>query len=157
MAHGAGQFIQSNANEDVVDLYPALKLLPYDTSYTPRGEKRGKGGELEPDPDNSWEARWQAACDAAGDDDASNAFADTGRMVALKSSGVWQALGDGAGGYEDTLGNPYYPFAFNSSRVTEEVDGEDAEALGLLDKGEKAEPAAFDFATLFNPPKLEAA
>ena len=156
MAHGAGQFVQSNANDDVVDLYPATEFLPYDTSQVPRGERRGPKGVIEPDPDNSWETRWEAACEEVGDDDAAAAFESTGRMVALKSSGVWQALGDGAGGYEDTFGNPYYPFAFNSTRVTEDVDREDAEQLGLLDKGEKAEPADFDFSKLFNPPALAA-
>jgi len=149
MAHGAGQFVQANLNADVLDAYPATELLPYDTSEVPRGERRGPKGAILPDPDNSWEARWTAACDEAGDTDATDAFQSSSRMVALKSSGVWQALGDGAGGYDDTLGNPYYPFAFNSTRVTEEVDRADAEALGLIDPGETAKPADFDLSTLF--------
>jgi hypothetical protein len=35
-------------------------------------------------------------------------------MCALKTSPIWQALADGAGGFEDTLGSPYPPFAFGS-------------------------------------------
>ena len=54
-----------------------------------------------PDPDNDWPTRFEAACSVAGDDDALAAFQKTGRMVALKDSAVWQALGDGAGSDQD--------------------------------------------------------
>ena len=54
-------------------------------------------------------------------------------MVALKSSPIWQALGDGAGGFRDTLGNPYPPFAFGSSYAWVHVDRLEARELGLLD------------------------
>ena len=52
-------------------------------------------------------------------------------MVALKSSPIWQALGDGAGGYRDTLGNPYPPFAYNSGLDWSDVDAEECAELGL--------------------------
>lgn len=68
-----------------------------------------------------WATRWAEACDEAGDEEAAAAFENHGRMVAHKRSGVWQALGDGAGGYSDTLGKPYPPFAFNSGMWTREV------------------------------------
>lgn len=149
LANGAGHYIQGNANQDVVDLWPAYELLPFDSSRVPRGEKETKDG-LEPDPENGWPARFRAAAEEAGDEDALRVLDATGRMVALKASGTWQALGDGAGGYEDTLGNPFTPFAFNSTRQLEEVSREECEDMGLLKPGQKVEAAPLDFAKLFD-------
>jgi hypothetical protein len=133
LAHGAGRFIQENADPDVVDLWPALEFVRFEDRKEPR----------------DWEHRWRIAARTVGDVDAARCLEMEGRMCALKDSEIWQALGDGAGGYVDTLGNPYPPFAFNSGMWTEEVSREEAEGLGLLDKGEKAEPADFDLASLF--------
>ncbi len=58
-------------------------------------------------------------------------------FVALKDSPIWQALGDGVGGYEDTLGNPYPPFAFRSGMDWRTVRRERCKELGLID-GEEA-------------------
>ena len=52
--------------------------------------------------------------------------------MALKSSPIWAALGNGAGGFKDTLGNPYPPFAYSSGMGWEDVDRETAEQLGLV-------------------------
>lgn len=76
-----------------------------------------------------WPQRWKAAGDAVGWQGACK-----GRMVALKSSPIWQALGNGAGGFRDTLGNPYPPFAFGSSYAWFPVDRLEARELGLLDE-----------------------
>lgn len=60
-------------------------------------------------PRGNWKARWAAAGAAVGWNGAvKNA------MMALKSSPIWKALADGAGGYRDTIGSPYPPFAFGS-------------------------------------------
>lgn len=60
-------------------------------------------------PRGNWKSRWAAAGAAVGWQGAvKNA------MMALKSSPIWQALADGAGGYRDTIGSPYPPFAFGS-------------------------------------------
>ncbi len=134
LALGAGNFVQQNANPVRVQDYPALELYRLESKKMPR----------------DWEQRWIAAARASGDTDALAAFTKSGRMVALKSSGIWQALGDGAGGYDDTLGNPYPPFAFSSGMWTRDVSRAEAIALGLLDDGEEAKPAEFDFASLFN-------
>ncbi len=75
---------------------------------------------------------------------------NTGRMVALKSSGIWKALGEGAGGYTDTLHNAYDPLAFNTGYRQREVNREDAEALGLLEKNAPAQPAKVDFSQLIS-------
>ncbi len=133
LAQGAGQFVKANESEDEVDLFPAQEL------YRAAARKKQR----------DWGERWLAAADESGDEDAARVYEETGRMVALKSSGIWQALGDGAGGYDDTLGNPYAPFAFESGMDLDNVSRADATELGLLDEGEKAEPAKFDFASLF--------
>jgi hypothetical protein len=133
LAWGAGQFVKQNLNEDVVDLYPAIELVRIEEKDKPR----------------DWEQRWRIAAQVANDPAAAAALELHGRMVALKDSDIWQELGDGAGGYDDTLGNPYPPFAFNSGMWTEDVDRADAEELGLLDAGESAKPALFSFAGLF--------
>jgi len=82
-----------------------------------------------------------AAAQASGDNKAAQIFQATGKMIALKSSGIWQALGDGVGGYEDALGNPFAPFAFDSGFDVDEVPRSKCEKLGLLARGEKAESA----------------
>ena len=76
-----------------------------------------------------WPQRWKAAGDAVGWLGASKR-----RMVALKRSPIWQALGNGAGGFRDTLGNPYPPFAFGSSYTWFPVDRLEARELGILDE-----------------------
>jgi hypothetical protein len=134
LAQGAGHFAQQNLNDDVVDLYPALELVRFEDRKQPR----------------DWETRWNLAAQVANDPAAAGVLERSGRMVALKSSGIWDALGDGAGGYMDTLGNPYPPFAFNSGMWTQDVSRADAEELGLLDQGEEAKPAAFDLGSLFS-------
>jgi len=98
----------------------------------PRGEKRTKAGIMDV-PTDAWDSdngRWVAAARESGDDDALRIFEATGRMVARKDSPIWQALGDGAGGYDDCLGNDYEPYAFNSGMGREEVSASEYEELG---------------------------
>lgn len=97
---------------EVLDQFPAWRLSRY-------GERK--------DPRN-WELRWIQAyqkCNGEG-------CAKNGEMVALKSSPIWALLGAGEGGYKDTLGNPFPPFAFNSGMDWDEVGREDCERLGIL-------------------------
>jgi tetratricopeptide (TPR) repeat protein len=127
VASGAGKFIQQNADPEAVDLYPALEL------------ERFYDREM---PEESWPNRWLAA--AAGLEDGERILAalkKTDRMVALKSSRIWQALGDGSGGYEDAVGNPWPPFAFNSGFGVKSISRFEAIELGLLAKGEVSKPA----------------
>ena len=85
-----------------------------------------------------WPQRWKAAGERVAWRGAHRT-----KMVALKSSPIWQALGDGAGGFRDTLGNPYPPFAFGSSYEWVPVDRLEARELGLLDDtANRAAPAA---------------
>ena len=60
-------------------------------------------------------------------------------MAALKASPIWRELGNGAGGYRDTLGNPYPPFAFGSGLDWTPVGREEALAMDLHGDG-KAPP-----------------
>ena len=97
----------------VLEMWPAWELVRLEGRAMPRGD---------------WPQRWDAAARAVGFEGVSR---DYGRMVALKVSPVWQALGDGAGGFRDTLGNPFPPFAYNSGMGWEDVSREECEALGL--------------------------
>ncbi len=149
VASGAAQHVAQNFDETRLDEFPALEFHRVYERDVPRGTELVKGA---PQTWNAWDdadGRWQAACDEAGDEAAQQVFDDTGRCVALKSSGVWQALGDGAGGYDDTLGNPFAPFAFNSGWMTDEVPRAEAVELGLLEEDDEAEPAKTDFDNLF--------
>ena len=111
--------------ESVVNLFPAWALQRLESRRAPRED---------------WLARWNAAGSSVGWEGAKNepwygsgaSFA----FVALKSSPIWAALGRGAGGFNDTLGNPYPPFAYSSGMGWEEVGRETAENLGLVKKGE---------------------
>lgn len=136
-AQGAGAFVKQNESADEVDLFPALELYRLEEKEKPR----------------DWETRWNLAAQECGDTDAAACLANSGRMVALKDSEIWQALGDGAGGFDDGLGNAYPPFAFNSGMWTDNVSRKDATELGLLDEGEPAQPAPFNFASLFKLPE----
>lgn len=139
VASGGGRYLNQNLSPEALDEYPALELKRMFSRVLPRGLKRGPKGTIIEEPDDGWPARWEAAGGELIDD----------RMVALKSDPIWQAIGDGDGGYEDTLGNPFPPFAFNSGFMTFEVSRKEAEALGLLESGEEAKPAQIDFSNLF--------
>lgn len=103
---------------ETTSLFPALKLERY-------------MGRREPRQD--WWQRWHSAGESVAWQGAS-----TTAMIALKSSPIWQALGDGVGGYTDTLGNPYPPFAFGSGLAWTPVSAAEAESLGLTLEGEAA-------------------
>lgn len=78
-----------------------------------------------------WPARWRAAGESIGWEGAI-----AWPMIALKTSPIWQALGNGAGGYEDTLGNPWPPFAYSSGMNRIEISRADCEDAGLIKPGQ---------------------
>lgn len=100
-------------DESSVYTVPAWELLRFGQRRVPR----------------DWAARWKAAGDAVGWVGASRDF---GTLIALKDSPIWAALGNGAGGYRDTLGNPYPPFAFSSGMAWAGVDRRECIRLGLI-------------------------
>lgn len=132
LAQGAGHFLRAN-DPELIDLWPAQELYRLE----PRVKVR------------DWEQRWNIAAQVANDPAAARVLQDSGRMIALKSSGIWQALGDGAGGYQDTLGNPYPPFAFNSGMWVREINREEAQSFGLLTASQVAQPNPLDLSSLF--------
>lgn len=119
MAHSAA--LVAAQTPDVLDIHPAWRLERYGTRDTPRKD---------------WAARWKAAGESVGWEGASKS-----QMVALKSSPIWQALGDGAGGFRDTLGNPYPPFAYGSGLDWTPVGVDEAVALGLSPDGKPPKKA----------------
>ena len=131
MTQGAAKNIWGN-EPDQLEEYPAWELVRVNSVETPRGEKRVKGGVQEV-PEDAWDTangRWQAAAEESGDENAGDIFEQTGRMVARKDSPIWESLGNGAGGYDDTLGNDYEPFAFNSGMGRVELSAKEFEELG---------------------------
>lgn len=103
----------------VRDAFPAQEL--YRVGY--RNKER-----------DDWHERW---ADAGGKE-------FDGRMIATVDDEVWQALGDGEGGYTDTLGNSWAPFAFNSGMGTRLISRKEATDLGVIDDGETVEPRKLD-------------
>jgi len=131
MTQGAAKNLWGN-EPDALEQYPAWELVRVAAVEIPRGEKKVKGGLVEV-PEDAWDTangRWVAALQATGDEDAQAIFDATGRMVARKDSAMWQALGDGEGGYDDTLGNDYEPFALNSGMGRVEVSAKEFADLG---------------------------
>ena len=114
--------------------FPCWELIRVAYVQIPRGRKRSKGTVV-PDPGNDWPSRWEAA---GGD------FFG-GRMIARKDSGVWDALGNGEGGYHDALGQPYPPFAFNSGMGVREVPREECVKLGALEERDKVQAQSRPF------------
>ena len=102
-----------------VNLFPAWELTRLETRAVPRAD---------------WMQRWTAAGNSVNWEGAVRR-----PMIALKSSPIWQALGDGVGGFTDTLGNPYPPFAFSSGLDWLDVDRETCENLGLLKPDQRPE------------------
>lgn len=147
VARGAGRKV-AQSQPVAVEEYPALELTRLYDRDVPRGQKLEKGVLVDV-PEDAWEARWQAAANESGDTDAARLLSETGRMVALKASPIWQSLGNGAGGYDDTLGNDYPPFAFNSGYGVEEISRADCEQLGLLQPGATAPQPELDLTNLF--------
>lgn len=93
--------------------FPAWELVRYEGRRMPR----------------DWAARWKAAGNAVG---WIGVARDATEMIALKDSPIWGALGNGAGGYRDTLGNPYPPFAFSSGMDWKGVRRTPCIDLGLI-------------------------
>ena len=113
-----------NAQTDTsVDLFPAWELTRFSGRRAPRED---------------WDRRWNAAGNAVGWEGALRRAGDwpDWKMVALKSSPIWDALGRGAGGFRDTLQNPYPPFAFSSGMDWSGVRRDECIKLGLVKKHE---------------------
>lgn len=109
--------------------FPCFELVRIAPRTTPRGFTRSKGA-LKPAPGDDWPSRFIAA--------GGELFDKGTRMIALKGSDVWIKLGEGAGGYKDTLGNPFAPFAFGSGKGLREVPRDECLTLGVISPDDKA-------------------
>lgn len=107
----------ANQTEGVLHQTPAWELVRVSGRRMPRAD---------------WAARWAAAGALCGFE---GALQD--RFLALKDSPIWQALGDGTGGWRDTLGNPFPPFAFGSGMGWVGVPRAECVALGLIREDEE--------------------
>jgi hypothetical protein len=102
-AQGFGNFVQGTA-PGVIDAYPAQELFRAEDREEPR----------------DWPQRWQEAGGVMYGD----------RMIALKSSPVWEAI--------SAFGVPWPPFDYGSGMWVRDVDRDEAEALGLISPQEQA-------------------
>lgn len=127
--NGAGRFVSDQTD---IECYPAWEFSRAYDREVPRGFRKNSAGVLVSVPGPDWPSRWRAAAAASGDAAALRVLNEAGRMVALKSSRIWQALGDGAGGYMDALGYPFAPFAFDSGFDTSGVPASECVELGLI-------------------------
>ena len=109
MAHSAA--VLKAQTPDLVAAYPAWRLIRDGQRDEPR----------------DWNARWAAAFAECGGE----GCARNGEFVARKDSPIWEKIGAGAGGYKDTLGNAFPPFAFNSGMGWDDVDADECERLGI--------------------------
>lgn len=90
-------------DSDALYMYPAQEFLRVEPRRVPRTD---------------WQTRWRAA----------GGRIYGGRMIALKSSPVWQNL--------SRFDRPYPPYDFGSGMGVEDVDRDEAIELGLLPKDE---------------------
>ena len=111
MAQSLGQLAAQTPGQ--IRRYPAWHLIRVGTRLEPRDD---------------WDRRWIAAGSATG---WQGACKDT--WIALKSSPIWAALGEGAGGFRDAIGNPFPPFAFGSGMGWKRVSRAECIALGLIE------------------------
>lgn len=148
---GAGRFVADTTPAQVA-LYPAWAFSRFAPRDVPRGFKEGKKGALIPVEDDDWPSRWADAGEASADDDWLDWHGDaqTGRGVALKSSDIWNQLGDVR---DDSLGNAFPPFAFNSGFDVGPVSRAECIDLGLIDPKDEVNPPEFNLGELIQIPE----
>ena len=108
--------------EGALLLYPAQEFVRVESRDAPR---------------QNWPERFAKAAADAGDTDALGVFQRTGRMVALKTSGLWSKL--------SRFDVPWPPFDFQSGMGIEDVERDDAVDLGLMSADQTLKPAEEDF------------
>ncbi len=107
--------------------YPAWELVRLYLRRVPRGSAESHS--------DGWALRWNSAGESVNWEGAVQS-----PMIARKDSPIWPALGEGAGGYKDTLDNPFPPFAFNSGLAWREVSRAECDKLGLIEGEDVPEP-----------------
>jgi len=120
MAYGYANWKEGQAT-DALDAYPAQELVRVIDSRVKR----------------DWPRRWADAAARAGDNAALLTLQARGRMVALKTSGVWAAL--------SRFQTPWPPFDYNSGMDVEDIALGEAQELGLIKPGAALMPNSQDF------------
>jgi len=108
---------KSSQQPGALDAFPAWRFVRVESRSRPRSD---------------WGTRWVEACRAADDPAALRAFMQSGRMVALKGSDVWEKL--------SRFGTPWPPFDYSSGMGLENVDRTEAERLSLIKPQEEQRP-----------------
>lgn len=117
LARGYGGYAQTQ-DEDILEEFPAWEFYRAE----PRHEIR------------DWPERWAAA---GGQFFEGRSDYPEGRMIALKDDPIWEAI--------SAFGLPYAPFDYNSGMDLQDVDRAEAEALGLIGRSGKVQPARLSF------------
>ena len=103
---------QREETDAVRDMWPALELTRIETQKY----------------DRDWDVRWHHAADAVNWEGVYRGQ----RFIALRTSPIWGALGNGAGGFVDCWGLPYPPFAIGSGMGWMQIEREECISLGLI-------------------------
>ncbi|MFA5265610.1 MAG: hypothetical protein WC378_17460 [Opitutaceae bacterium] len=111
---------QAGQDQDLLDAYPAEEFLRVEDRDHPR---------------TTWQALWNKKRAEVGSEGATDS--GSGRMVALKNHPIWRAI--------NRFGNDYEPFDFGSGMGKEDVDREDAVALGIIKPSQRIEPQERSF------------
>ncbi len=75
-----------------------------------------------------WPARWEAA---------GGTFYEGDRMIAAKDDPIWEKI--------SAFGLPYAPFDYNSGMDLMDIDRDEAESLGVIEKDQTVDPQMRDF------------
>lgn len=116
MAHGFGQRMKA-LRPAVLDQWPAYEFVREEERVEPR----------------DWPARWE---EAGGEFYDGQSDYPEGRMVALKTDPIWEAI--------SAFGLPYPPFDFQSGMGLREVSREECVELGLITEDEEVVPEEED-------------
>jgi DNA topoisomerase-1 len=117
MAEGYGGYVQG-MDQDALDAYPAQELFRAEARIEPR----------------DWPQRWE---EAGGEFYPGLSDYPEGRMIALKTDPIWEAI--------SAFGLPYPPFDFNSGMWIRDIDRKEAVELGLIKEIEELTPKQRDF------------
>lgn len=117
MARGWAE-AKAGMDPDILDAVPAYEFVRITPKRVPR-------------PESYWTTRWARAVAAVN-----GKGCLLSPMLGLKTSPVWQALGD-----LGPFGNPFDPFDYETGMGREERDRAYCEAAGLLDPAEEVKPA----------------
>lgn len=111
IAQGYGQFIQGQT-EGLLAAFPCQELF--------RLQRKKK--------ERTWSLRWS---------EVGGTISAGGRMIARKDDDIWRRLGTA---FNDSLGNPYPPFAFNSGMWVKDVLRSEAVKLSVITQDVMVQP-----------------